>query len=104
MIRVYKFSSEWDKSKETYNPIFDKVSKGFDNPDIEFMGVDVEESAELASKFKIKFVPTTLIEVNSFVKFNRVGVLSESDLIAEINKVCEPKEVGEKVLSECTAN
>jgi thioredoxin 1 len=86
MIIVYKFSAEWDESCKLYDPIFNKVSEKFNNSEIEFKKIDVEDFPELTNKYNIKFVPMTLIEVSDEIKFKRVGILSENELENEINK------------------
>jgi thiol-disulfide isomerase/thioredoxin len=87
MITVYKFSAEWCSSCKSYDPIFDEVSKKFDKQNIEFKKIDIEESEELINKYSIKHVPMTIIDVNGEVKLKRVGLLSESVLTEEINKL-----------------
>ena len=87
MITVYKFSAEWNESSKQYDSTFNKISKEYKDSEIEFKNVDVEESVELATKYSIKFVPITVIEVNDEVIFKRVGILSEELLRDELNKL-----------------
>jgi thiol-disulfide isomerase/thioredoxin len=88
MITVYKFSAEWCKNGKMYDSIFDKISQEFNNTkEIEFKKVDVEECVELTNKYSIKHIPATVIETNDKILFIRIGIISESDLREQVNKL-----------------
>lgn len=85
MVKVLKFNTYWFADKE-YDLIFDKVVKQFGEK-INSSKHDPEEEVQLSKKYKIKTVPSTIIEVDGIVKFKRIGCISEPDLMNEINRV-----------------
>lgn len=86
MIKVYKFSTSWCNPCKIYEPVFNKVADELASDAIEFIKVDAEDEPELASKFTIKSVPTTIFEVDGEVRSRKTGNLSESQLKEELNK------------------
>ena len=85
MTRVIKFYANWCGPCKRYGPIFEEVRKEYkDNNNIEFYEVNVDKDKNgLASKFKVKSVPTTVLITSEGKVKNYVGLLTKK----EINKL-----------------
>lgn len=88
-MKVIKLSASWCGPCKVYAPIFEKVSKMEEFKNIIFSEVDVEDSPELAEKYNIRNVPTTLIinELDECVK-RLAGLQTEENLVQTIKEVC----------------
>lgn len=92
MKSVKRFSAVWCGPCRAYGPIFEKVSKNPEFKDITFESVDVDDNEELAAKYKVTRIPTTVFVNDAGEEVNRLlGLISEEDLTAAIRKeqLCE---------------
>jgi thioredoxin 1 len=80
-MKVIKFSAVWCSPCKVYSPVFEAVSKEVE--DHTFESVDIEDSPELATKYKITSVPTTIHLDDNGEEIGRVsGALPKNALIA----------------------
>lgn len=85
-MKVIKFGAEWCSPCKVYDPVFEQVSK--EVTDYEFLKVDIEDDPELAGKYKITSVPTTIYLDNNEVEIGRIsGALSAANLIKFLEDV-----------------
>ena len=87
-IVVAKFGAEWCSPCKTMEPIIESVANQLGNK-AKVMSIDVEEEPDLATKYKIRNVPTILYFKNGELKDKSVGAMAESDLINRINNLIE---------------
>ncbi len=79
MTKFLYFSAEWCGPCKVYGPIIDKVSK---NNNIEINKIDVDQNPDLALKYGIRSIPTTLIIDDAGVVLKKfIGVQSEHYLV-----------------------
>ena len=88
MSKVLKFSASWCGPCRAYKPTFDKVSKMDEFGDIEFQELDVDENEDLAVKYGIRGVPSTIFINNKGEMVDRLaGLQTEDALVGKIREV-----------------
>ena len=88
MSKVLKFSASWCGPCRAYKPTFDKVSKMDEFGDIEFQDLDVDENEDLAVKYGIRGVPSTIFINNKGEMVDRLaGLQTEDALVGKIREV-----------------
>lgn len=85
---IVKFSATWCGPCRTMEPIVESVASQLENK-AKVMSIDVEEEPDLATKYKIRNVPTILYFKNEELKDKSVGAMTESDFINRINNLIE---------------
>lgn len=88
--KVYKFEASWCGPCKAFAPTFERVKNMEEFSNIEFKEIDVEEDENednLAEKYKIQSVPTTiLLNENGEVLYKVMGNVSEKDFIEIIQQ------------------
>lgn len=88
MSKVLKFSASWCAPCRAYKPTFDKVSKMDEFGDIEFQELDVDENEDLAVRYGIRGVPSTIFINNKGEMVDRLaGLQTEDALVSKIREV-----------------
>ena len=88
MGKVIDVFGTWCGPCRAYKPTFEKVSKMDEFGDVEFEELDVDENEELAQKYGIRSVPTTLFLNNKGEVLDRLlGLQTETALVAKIRTV-----------------
>ena len=87
-IVVADFSATWCGPCKTMEPIIESVANQLENK-VKVMSIDVEDEPDLATKYKIRNVPTILYFKNGELKDKSVGAMVETDLINRINNLIE---------------
>jgi thioredoxin 1 len=77
-VLVCKFSSSWCRPCLALAPKIDSLSLTYDENKVLFLSIDIEENEEIAEKFNITSMPTTLIIRNCKIIKTVVG----ADLVA----------------------
>lgn len=87
MIEVIKFGAEWCGPCKAYEPTIKNAIEKYnvEGSDVSVLSLDVDENVELASKFSIRAVPTTVFILNDVVKAKKTGVLNSKQLDDIIN-------------------
>jgi len=85
---VVKFGATWCTPCRVMEPTIENAAKQFEGK-AKIMSIDVEEEPDLATKYKIRNVPTILYFKNGEIKDKSVGAMNESDLINRINNLIE---------------
>jgi len=79
MKTVLKFSANFCLPCKQLKPIFDDVTK--DISDIKVIEIDVEEHPEIASKYKVRCVPTVIVtDENDNILAMKSGTMSKEQL------------------------
>lgn len=86
MKQILKFEAEWCGPCRVYSPIFEKVSKDEKYKDIEFKVIDVDENEELAEKYSVRNIPTTLFINDDEVVAKLPGMQTEQNLRSKIEE------------------
>ena len=87
-MKVIDFFGEWCAPCRAYKPTFDKVSKMDEFGDIEFQEFDVDENEDLAIKYGIRGVPSTIFINNKGEMVDRLaGLQTEDALVSKIREV-----------------
>lgn len=83
-MKLIKFEADWCAPCKMYSPIFEKVVK---ENGLNHQIVNVDEDIELANKFSVRSVPTTIIVDEQEKELGRsLGVISESELVDFIDQ------------------
>lgn len=85
--KVLKLSASWCMPCHAYAKIFNTVKEEDKYKNIIFEEIDIEENEDLASKYLVKSVPTTVIlDENGNVLSKFSGIATKAILEEEINK------------------
>ena len=80
MVKVIRATAEWCGPCKMYAPVFDNVAKKEEFSDVTFEVFDVDSDNELALKYGIRSIPTTIIEVDGEVVDRKMGAMPEAAL------------------------
>ena len=83
MIKVIKFSGEWCGPCKLLAPIFNQVK--LEVSDVAFQEVDVDTESSLAIQYKVRGVPTIVIEKDGQEVKRIVGGTTQAALTSTIN-------------------
>jgi len=83
---IVKFSSTWCTPCRIMEPIINNVAEKFAGK-VKIIDVDVDESPELATQYKIRSVPTFMYVKNKEIADKSVGAISEETLVGKINSM-----------------
>jgi thioredoxin 1 len=83
MIKVIKFYGEWCGPCKLLNPIFEQVKSTVDG--VSFQDVDVDADSALAIQYKVRGVPTIVIEKDGQEVKRIVGGTTQAALTSTIN-------------------
>jgi thioredoxin 1 len=83
MIKVTKFSAAWCGPCKVLTPIFDQVKS--EVSDVSFQEVDVDTNSSLAIQYKVRGVPTIVIEKDGQEVKRIVGGTTQAALTSTIN-------------------
>ena len=75
----------WCMPCRWYSPIIEKTSEGMKDK-FNLVKVNVDENQEIAAKYGVEAIPTTLLIENGKVKASIVGAMQESQLKAWLDK------------------
>ncbi len=78
---VAVFSTTWCNPCAAYTPVFKKVARKYINePNIVFVYIDADKLPEIADKYHVDNLPTTLFFVHGHIADVKVGVTTYSNL------------------------
>ena len=83
MLKVTKFSAAWCGPCKVLAPIFDQVKS--EVSDVAFQEVDVDAESSLAIQYKVRGVPTIVIEKDGQEGKRIVGGTTQASLTSTIN-------------------
>lgn len=79
--KVIKLSASWCFPCKMYAKTFEEVSQNEEFKDIMFEEIDIEENEDVAEKYLVRSVPTTLVlDENDCVIHKVSGVLTKNNL------------------------
>ena len=86
-IKLLKFAAIWCAPCRLLDPIFKSIEGEGDYDDVEFEYIDIDNSPEIASKFKVMSIPT-IVFIKDDAEIDRmVGLMSKKDLQDRIEKL-----------------
>ena len=83
---VVKFSATWCGPCKTMEPILEDIANKFEGK-IKVVDIDVDDSSEITTQYRIKNIPTIIYFKNGEAKDKTVGALSETSLEEHINNI-----------------
>ncbi len=83
MIRVTKFSASWCGPCKQLAPIFEQVKSTVDG--VSFQDIDVDANSAAAIQYKVRGVPTIIIEKDGQEVKRIVGATTQAALTSTIN-------------------
>ncbi len=93
---VVEFSAPWCNPCKAYTPVFKRVARKLASPEkgIIFVYLDTDQAPEIADRYSVDNIPTTIIFVNGHVADVIMGATQESRLEERVLNIV--KEVIEK--------
>jgi len=85
MLKVTKFSASWCGPCKVLAPIFNEVKS--EVGDVIYQDVDVDQSSDLAIQYKVRGVPTIVIEKDGQEVKRIVGMSTKANLVSTINSL-----------------
>jgi thioredoxin 1 len=79
---IVTFSASWCGPCKMMAPLLEKVESSNEG---RVAKVDVDSSSDLAAKYSIKSIPTTLVFVKGVLESKKVGLLKEDEIKALLN-------------------
>ena len=83
MIKVIKFAASWCQPCKVLKPIFEQVKSTVDG--VVFQEVDIDSNSALAIQYKVRGVPTIVIEKDGQEVKRIVGGTTQAALTSTIN-------------------
>ena len=83
MIKVIKFHASWCQPCKALAPIFNQVVSEIE--DVSYQKVDVDAESALAIQYKVRGVPTIVIEKDGQEVKRIVGMSTKDSLVSTIN-------------------
>ena len=80
------FHAEWCQPCKIQDPIIEELKKKYKSK-VKFEDIDIDKETEQTERFKIKAVPTLIIQKNGVVVNRFVGVTSKKILENELNNL-----------------
>jgi len=86
---VVEFSAPWCNPCKAYTPVFKRVARKLMNPEkgIIFVYLDTDKAPEIADRYSVENIPTTIIFVNGHVADVIIGATQESKLEERVNNI-----------------
>ncbi len=87
---VVDFTTEWCNPCKAYLPVFRRVARKFlakERENIVFAIIDTDRESEIADRYHVENIPTTLIFVDGHVVDVIVGVVTEQKLIDKLENI-----------------
>jgi thioredoxin 1 len=81
------FSAPWCGPCKVLTPILEEVENETNREDCQFVKVDIDTHQELAAKYEIKAVPTTILFENEEITNTNVGLLQKEEIKTFINGI-----------------
>ena len=82
---VVDFFATWCGPCKMIAPIFEELAAEY-NGKAKFVKVDIDESPELASNYKVRGVPTLMVFKGGEIKSTMVGAQPKAKIAEEVNK------------------
>ncbi|HOT76249.1 MAG TPA: thioredoxin [Candidatus Wallbacteria bacterium] len=83
---VVDFFATWCGPCKMIAPLFEELAKEYDGK-AKFVKVDIDESPNLASAYKVRGVPTLMVFKGGEIKSTMVGAQPKAKIAEEVNKV-----------------
>lgn len=81
---VTRFSADWCGPCKMFAPIFEEVEKSMINSGVQFKVVDIDKNRPLTESYRVRSIPTTIIEVDGRQVNSIPGIISKSQLENQI--------------------
>lgn len=82
---LYDFYATWCGPCKVYSQILDSAEEELKSIDVEIHKVDVEENPELAQKYNVRNIPTTVYVEEDKVVFQQSGIIQKEQLLEKLN-------------------
>ena len=92
---VVYFHAPWCGACKAYAPIFDKVART-KAKQARFVKVDTDKAPDLAGKYSVQYLPTTVVFLAGKPRDRFVGVASERELVEALQKVAREQARSER--------
>ena len=84
MKKIMKFHADWCGPCKSYGPIFEQVTKGLKDWEVEEYNIESPKGTEMSVTYGINSVPSTVIIVDGKEPRKLIGALSAADLAKEL--------------------
>ncbi len=86
---VVEFSAPWCNPCKAYTPVFKRVARKLASPEkgIVFAYLDTDKAAEIADRYNVENIPSTIIFVNGHIADVIIGATQESKLEERVRNI-----------------
>jgi thioredoxin 1 len=86
---VVEFSAPWCNPCKAYTPVFKRVARKLANPDkgVVFAYLDTDKAPEIADRYNVENIPSTIIFVNGHIADVIIGATQESKLEERVRNI-----------------
>jgi thioredoxin 1 len=86
---VVEFSAPWCNPCKAYTPVFKRVARRLAAPEkgVVFAYLDTDKAPDIADRYNVENIPTTIIFVNGHVADVIIGATQESKLEERVNNI-----------------
>ena len=80
MKKAIRFTAPWCNPCKAYAPIFDRVLKNENEWESIVIDIDKPENVDMASKYGVRGIPMTVLEIEGEIVEKKMGLISEKEL------------------------
>ncbi len=86
---VVEFSAPWCNPCKAYTPVFKRVARKLASPEkgVVFAYLDSDKAPEIADRYNVENIPTTIIFVNGHIADVIIGATQESKLAERVQNI-----------------
>jgi len=86
---VVEFSAPWCNPCKAYTPVFKRVARKLASPErgVVFAYLDSDKAPEIADRYNVENIPTTIIFVNGHIADVIIGATQESKLVERVQNI-----------------
>ncbi len=91
---VVEFSAPWCNPCKAFTPVFKRVARRLSDPDkgVVFAYLDTDKASQIADRYNIENIPTTIIFVNGHIADVIIGATQESKLEERVKNIIKELE------------
>ena len=87
-VRLLDFYADWCGPCKKQDPILEELDEAYD--DVEFVKIDVDDEQDVANQYRVRSLPTVVIERDGEIIDRFVGVTQQDDIDDALAGAAQP--------------